>query len=186
MELKEWGKTMITIQKYLGRVTKAIDSLVYKRAITSAFVSSKNLTKQSAYSVANNLIDLSERKVRLINLHTICVNALNGIDKASAKLLILKFIDGLPSSETAALLGLSDRTYYRKLNEAYDNLENWLKKNNFTEEYFTNNFKNEGWIMEVFYKNKESKEKKDFINEEFFNGVINNLNKTAKSAVLNF
>lgn len=183
MELKEWGKTMVMIQKYLERVTKAIDSLVYKRAMTSVFVNSKNLTEQSAYAVTNNLIELSERKIRLINLHTICSNALKGIDKNSAKLLILKFVDGLPSVEIASLLELSDRTYYRKLNEAYGSLENWLKRNNFTEEYFRTNFKNEGWIMDVFYKNMAEKEKKEgFVNDDFFNSVIKNLNKKPKRA----
>ncbi len=38
---------MMMIQKYLERVTRAIDSLVYKRALTSVFVNSKNLTEQA-------------------------------------------------------------------------------------------------------------------------------------------
>lgn len=177
MELKVWGKTMMMIQKYLERVTRAIDSLVYKRALTSVFVNSKNLTEQSAYFVTNNLIDLSERKVKLINLNTICSNALNGIDKTNAKLLILKFVDGLQSREIASLFGFSDRTYFRRLNEAYEDLEIWLRKNNFTEEYFRKNFKDEGSIMEVFYKNKEENKKESFLNEEFMNGIIKNLNK---------
>ncbi len=178
MELKVWGKTIMMIQKYLERVTKAIDSLVYKKALASAFVNLKNLIEQSAYFVTNGLIELSERKIRLINLNTICSKALDGIDKANAKLLILKFVDGLQSKEIASMLGFSDRTYFRKLNEAYDDLGKWLKKNNFTEEYFMKNFKNEGWIMEVFYKNKEeNKKNENFLNEEIMNGIIKNLNK---------
>lgn len=178
MELKIWGKTIISVQRYLERVTKAIDSLITKKALASAFVSSKNLTEQSAESVANALIELSERKVNLINLNVICFNALKEIDRLSAKILILKFVDCLPSAEIASILEISDRTFFRKLNLAYDHFEGWLKRNNFTKEYFENKFKKEGWIMEIFYTNKEKDDKKDVLQKNFINSVIHNLNKS--------
>lgn len=177
MELKVWGKTMVSVQKYLERLTNAIDSLIEKRAYASAFVSTKNLTEQGAYSVANDLIELSERKINLINLNIICFNALKEIDKISAKILILKFIDCLPSSEIATLLEISDRTFFRRLNSAYDNLEKWLLRNNFDKEYFEEKFKNEGWIMEAFLKNKETHKKKDVESEDFFKSILHSLDK---------
>lgn len=177
MELKVWGKTIMSVQKYLERVTKAIDSLISKKAFASCYVSLKNLTEQSADSVANNIINLSERKVNLINLNTICLNALKEIDKISAKILILKYIDGLTSADIASLLEISDRTYFRKLNIAYNDFENWLKINNFTDAYFEKRYKNEGWIMEAFYKNKEENEKKEIADEDLLNSIIKNINK---------
>lgn len=115
MELKIWGKTIVSVQRYLEKVTKAIDSLIGKKAVASAFVNLKNLTEQSAYSVANSLIELSERKVNLINLNVICHKALREIDKLSAKILVLKFIDCLPSAEIALLIEVSDRTFFENL-----------------------------------------------------------------------
>lgn len=181
MNLKVWGITIVTVQKYLEKVTKAIDSLIYKRALASGYVSSKNLTEQGAYNVTKNIIDLSERKVNLINLNTICFNALREIDRVSAKILILKFIDALPSSEIASILEISDRTYFRKLNLAYEDLGKWLLKNKYTDDYFKEKYINEGWIMDVFYKNIETKNKREELTEEqFMKNIIKNLNKSNK------
>ena len=83
---KIWGKTLVTIQKYLARITKTIDSLIYKKALASGYVSTKNLTKQSAFVVTDSIISLSQRKVNLINLNVVCLNALKGIGPNSAKL----------------------------------------------------------------------------------------------------
>lgn len=177
MELRVWGKTIISVQKYLERVISAIDSLISKKALASVFVNSKNLTEQNAYSVANTLIELSERKINLINLNIICSDALQNINKLSAKILILKFIDCLSSAEIASLIGVSDRTFFRKLNFAYDELAKWLSRNNYTKEYFEKNYKNEGWIMEAFYKNKEINDKKDFSSEDYLDSILHNLNK---------
>ncbi len=176
MDLILWGKTIISIKRYLERVSMAIDSLIYKKALASGYVSIKNLTEQSAYSVSDAIINLTDRKVNLINLNTICSKALSEIDQNSAKILILKYIDCLSSSQISSLLEISDRTYFRKLNLAYENLANWLKRNNFNEEYFQKKYKNEGWIMEVFYKNKEIKEKKD-VDIKFLDSMMININK---------
>ncbi|MDD4110794.1 MAG: ECF-type sigma factor [Clostridia bacterium] len=173
---KIWGKTMLTIQRYLERVTKAIDSLIYKKALASGYVSSKRLTERSAFTVTNDIINLSQRKVNLINLNIICLNALKGIEENSAKLLILKFIDGLQSAEIASILGFSNRTYFRKLEKAYDDLGKWLKKNNFINCYFERLCKNEGWIMDVFYKNLEENKEKDI--GEYINNVVKKLKKS--------
>ena len=155
MELKIWARTMLTVQRHLGKVTKALDEVVMKRALSSAFVTTKNLMEQSSENVSNFIINISESKVNLINLNTICVNALKGIDKTSAKILILKHIDNKSGAEISKLIGLSDRTYYRRLNSAYENFAKWLSKNSFTPEYFFNHFSKEGWIMEAYYINKE-------------------------------
>lgn len=188
MDLKIWGKTIMTIQRYLTRVTNAIDSLISKRALASGFVNTRNLTKQNAYSVTKDIIDLSQRKINLINLNIICVNALKGIDALSSKILILKFIDGLHSSEIASLLGISDRTFFRKLNCAYSELEKWFINNHITNKFFENKCKDEGWIMEVFFRCKEENKKKKFSldDKNFFDNIIkiikkNNINQQIDS-----
>lgn len=186
MELKVWAKTILTVQKYLERVTYAIDSMIYKEALGSAYVSSKNLTKQSALSVSESIINLSDRKVNLINLNVICVKALKGIDRISAKLLILKHIENRTSSEIAQILDISDRTYFRKLNKAYDNIGTWLEDNGFNSEYFHKNFGNEGWIMEAYYQNSKeffenSKQNKNIVcfDGDFLRGVIKSIARPA-------
>lgn len=175
---KIWGKTLLTIQKYLERITKTIDSLIYKKALASGYVNTKNLTKQSAFTVTDNIINLSQRKVNLINLNIVCLDALKGIEINSAKLLILKYIDGLPSAEIASTFGFSNRTYFRKLEKAHDDLGKWLKQNNFSNKYFERLCKDEGWIMEIFYRNlEESCDKKD-LSKDYISKMIKHLKKS--------
>ena len=72
MELKIWGKTMLSVQRHLGRVAKAIDEIIMKRALSSVFVTTKNLMEQSSETVSNYIINISESKVNLINLSFFC------------------------------------------------------------------------------------------------------------------
>ena len=187
MELKIWARTMLTVQRHLGKVTKALDEVIMKKAISSAFVTTKNLMEQSSENVSNFIINVSQSKVNLINLNTICVNALKAIDKTSAKILILKHIDNRPSGEIAKTLGFSDRTYFRRLNSAYENFENYLKKSGFSGEYFMEKFSKEGWIMEVYYSSKEFFETNNkacecMLEVNFLNGVIKSITKAAHSS----
>ena len=150
MKIKTWAKTILTVQKYLDRVCASIDECVNKKSTAAFNVNSKNIYKNDCFYVANYMIDLIDRKKNLINLRVICNDAVNGIDKLSAKILVLKFIDRMPSVEIAKLLNLSERTYFRKLNAAYVNFENFLQNSGFDAEYFEDNYKNEGWILDVY------------------------------------
>lgn len=187
MELKVWAKTMLTVQRHLEKVTKALDHVIYKKAIASMFVNSKNLHENSGEAVSKFIINLMDSKINLINLNTICVNGLKKIDKTCAKILILKHIDGRTSNDIAKLLGLSDRTYFRRLNKAYEEFENYLRGNNFTDEYFIKRYSSEGWIMEVHDKCLEFFESGNSENEIFSSNfdclrIIKNIKKSIHSS----
>lgn len=188
MELKIWARTMLSVQRHLGRVARKIDEIIMKKATASVYVTSKNLMEQSSENVSNFILNMSESKVNLINLNTICVSGLKGIDKVSAKILILKHIDGQSGAEISKLLNLSDRTYYRRLNTAYENLALWLRKNKYTPEFFEKHFSKEGWIMEAYYISKNlfetnSKEAENiFFENSFLGNVVNKITKAAHSS----
>lgn len=152
MNLKVWARTLMTIQKYLERICDSIDACIEKKATASMYVSTKNIFQNDSLSVSNWMIEMGERKVNLINLNVICLNALRSIDKTQAKILALKYFDRMQSADIASLLGLSERTYFRKLNAAYDSLECWLMRNGYDCEYFATKLQNEGWITEVYYE----------------------------------
>ena len=188
MELKIWARTILTVQRHIAKVVRALDEIIYKRALSSIYVTTKNLTEQSSEAVSNFIINVSETKVNLINLNTICIDGLKAIDKLCSKILILKHIDGRTSLEIANLLDISERTYYRRLNKAYELFADYLQENGFCEQYFMDKFVNEGWIMEVYYscKNffsgKENGEIFNEINFNFLKSVIKTISKTAHSS----
>lgn len=188
MELKIWARTILTVQRHIAKVVRALDEIIYKRAISSIFVTTKNLIEQSSEAVSNFIINVSEAKVNLINLNTICIDGLKAIDKLCAKILILKHIDGRTSAEIANLLSISERTYFRRLNKAYDLFADYLDENGFDDQYFMDKFSDEGWIMEVYYSCKNffsGKESGEIFNEidfGFLKGVIKSISKAAHSS----
>ena len=46
MELKIWARTMLSVQRHLGRVARKIDEIIMKKATASVYVTSKNLMEQ--------------------------------------------------------------------------------------------------------------------------------------------
>lgn len=155
MTLKIWARTLLTVQKYLERICKSIDACIEKKALASSFVNSKNIYKNNCASVADWIIDMTERKKQLINLNVICLDALKGIDRTFAKILALKYFDRMSSLDIANVMQLSERTYFRKLNNAHDSFESWLAVHGFDSKYFEKNFSGEGWITEVYYETKK-------------------------------
>lgn len=155
MTLKIWARTLLTVQKYLERICNSIDACIEKKALASSFVNSKNIYKNNCASVADWIIDMTERKKQLINLNVICLDALKGIDSTFAKILALKYFDRMSSLDIANVMQLSERTYFRKLNNAHDSFESWLAVHGFDAKYFEENFSNEGWITEVYYETEK-------------------------------
>ena len=64
--MKIWSKTILSVYKYLEALANSIDDLVMKKSINSAFYSSYRF--YSCYDVANKIMQLTERKINLINI----------------------------------------------------------------------------------------------------------------------
>ena len=165
MNLKTWARTILTVQKYLDRICSSIDACIEKRVGVSSYVTSKNVAANSAECLADWIINMSERKVNLINLNVVCINALKNIDRGYAKILALKYFDNLPSKDIIEILNLSERTYFRKLNNAHVEFEDCLRRSGFDETFFSTLLKNEGWITEIYYETERmlSEQKKDSV-----------------------
>ena len=64
VEMRYWSKASITVYKYLGTMTKTIDKIIHNITKTSnSLISQKS---HSTYSLASNLIELMDRKRKMI------------------------------------------------------------------------------------------------------------------------
>ena len=152
MDNNNWSKTLLGVYRYLPRVTYALDKIVKTRAYNSSFTSTNNIAFNDVMNVANTILDLTERKITLINLKLIIEKALCSMDKNLARILILKFIDGRKSNEIADVFKICLRTFFRKVNTALDSFSKALLRMGYNDEKLKNMLKNEKWIMEVFNK----------------------------------
>ena len=144
-----WAKTILTSYRYLERIADAIDSMIESRGLYARVVSGANYYLNNIYNLSDKMIELSERKVKLINLKVLTENVLEKIGENSAKLLIAKYIDKMKNSEIAQVYDLSLRTYFRRINEAEGKFEQVLALNGFDEERLENYLCKERWIMEI-------------------------------------
>ena len=159
MEKSSWARTMLTVYSYLDRVAGAIDKIVQKRALNSFYYTSATSGYNDIVTVSDDILALTERKVNLINMKVICQKALKKIKPEYAKLLILTFIDKRTTSETAKLLKISNRTYFRKITLALNSFEKEIKNMGYTDEKLDKIYENEGWILEAKNQTDEQEEK---------------------------
>ena len=155
MNNNNWSKTLLSVYRYLPRVTYAIDKIVKTRAYNSSYSTTNNISFNNVWNVANTILDLTERKITLINLKLIIEKALHSMDENSARILILKFIDGKKSNEIANLFNICLRTFFRKVNTALESFSKALIRMGYTNDKLLNMLKNEKWIMETFNKSEK-------------------------------
>ena len=143
MELKIWCKTFLNIYRYLEKITYAIDKIVLTTGL--------NMQLEAQVS-AKKMIELTERKVKLINLKLFIENTLNNLDKECTKLLMLKYVDNIKSDEIAKLLNISSRTFFRKIKQALSSFEFALKRLGKTSKILFEEYKDEKWIIDLYEK----------------------------------
>ena len=141
MELKVWSKTFLTVYKYLEKITDSIDSLIMNKSLNIC---------SDAFAVANEILELTERKVILINLKVLVESALKKANASSSKLLILKFIDGVSCEDGAKLQNISLRSYFRHIDHAVSEFSLIIKSMGFDETYLNTHFKNEKWLFNLY------------------------------------
>ena len=144
-----WAKTILTSYRYLERIADAIDSMIEKRGLYARVVSGASYSYNNIYNLADKMIELSQRKVKLINLKVLTEGCLEKCGESFAKLLISKYIDKKKNAEIAEFYGLSLRTYFRRLGDAEERFEQVLALNGFDEEKLDKYLSSERWIMEV-------------------------------------
>lgn len=156
MRNNNWAKTILCVHKYLERITDGIDNLVEREAMNSYYYSS---TRENGVSkVANKIIELIERKKKLINIKVLTEKCLEDIEPIQAQILIGKYINEEPCQMLASRLNIPERTFFRKLLQGEDSFTKALGRYGFSEERMFSYLKDEKWIFDV-YENFENEER---------------------------
>lgn len=74
IENEIWGKTLLSLYRHLGAISNSIDNLIKRIGINSAF---NHSVYNSAYVDSNKIIELTERKIKIINLKVLIEKALD-------------------------------------------------------------------------------------------------------------
>ena len=151
-----WAKTILKSYRYLERIADAIDRMIESRGLFSMNQNSSNYYYTNIWSVSEKLIELSERKVKLINLKLLTEQALSKCGKEYANLLISKYINNNTNEQIIEKYNLSTRTFFRKIERAEQRFENVLELLGFNHENLNKFLQNERWIMVVKERYEET------------------------------
>ena len=166
-----WSKTLLSTYSYLETIVGMIDKTVLNYGINSSMSSDTEF-------VANKIITLTERKKFFINMKILTDNILKRIDKDIAKILVLKFVDKIKAETASQILGISIRTFFRKINIGINQFSHQLCLFGYTSEKMFKLFANEEWITEMFltYSKKSTKEV-DIDSLNFLGMALNSLKR---------
>lgn len=177
--MKTWSKTILSVYKYLEALSNSIDDLVLKKSINSAFYNNGRFN--SCYDCANKIMQLTERKINLINIKVMVDDTLNNMSLSQRQLLALSYIDNVKSEEIAEIMHVSLRTFFRKKNEALNSFAKNLLALGFNKSKLEDMFYNETWLNNLYNRNLELDENREYSIEKdnkyrFFKSVLREFN----------
>lgn len=182
-----WTKTLLSIFKYVDTLTEAIDDLVYKQGINSGF-GAKGVNN-SAYNCASKMIELTERKRKLLIVKNSMEDAFASLPKTYMRLLALTYVDCLKSVDVADAMKISLRTFFRKKNDGIYKLAHELNRLGLSGDKLNDLLCEETWLIDLYNGNMQqhiiaTREVNDVeparVREyRLLKNIIKDLNKTA-------
>ena len=144
--MKYWSKSSLSIYRYLEKMTNTLDKLILDLSKHSNNVSM--IKNQTTYNQARKLIELLDRKRKMINLKVAVEDSLAGLNKIDRRILTLVFIDGAKSEMIAQILGVSLRTFFRKKVIALNKFNSQMIAKGFDLDFFIRDIpKNNGFCL---------------------------------------
>jgi len=139
------AKTLISAYSYIERTCDAINDFIYKHAVNFG----PNPETTTTYDVLNNIINLMERKNRLINLKNIIDEVVAGMSQTNKQIIILK-MRYMPSIKTIQkVLNISsERTAFRRITEAVNSFLRHLNNSNKLQKV-EDIIMSENWIVKI-------------------------------------
>ncbi len=144
-----WAKTLLSVYRYLERIAGAIDKIILRSGLNSANIVGQNYFYNNVFTISQKLIDLSERKVTLINLKVLIEQTLAEMDEKDALILIDKFVDGVKTKDLVERHKLSTRTVFRKIDSALKNFAWHLCLKGYGAAALEKMLANENWLNNV-------------------------------------
>lgn len=153
-------KTLFTVYRFFEKLANSIDKIVEVRAVNACYSHLENISYNSVEKVANDIMELTQRKVTLINLKILVDQILKNIDKNHSRFVIMKYIEDRALFEIADALQVSIRTLSRWNKHSILMGASYLENRGLSFNVLINFIKNEKWILQVFNEyNKKSQEK---------------------------
>lgn len=156
MKNQLWTQTILEAYNYIGCITRSID----KRVLTLGTNSYKttNYGKDCTLDLMETIIELIERKKRILKLKLLVENTLRNLPLATSKLLIRKYLDKLTLCDLALENNTTVNIIRRKLRKAINECYNYFCKFGYCTSFIEQEYLAEQWLVGIYerkYKNQK-------------------------------
>lgn len=139
------AKTLISAYKFIEKTCNAIDEFIYKHAINYG----PDPEISSTYDVVNNIVDLMERKNKLIRLKDVIDNVIQSLNVTDKQILIIKMRYRTSAKDLQKILKLpSERTTFRKIEHALASFTMHLNNSKYAK-LIEDLIESENWIYKI-------------------------------------
>ncbi|MBE7076978.1 MAG: hypothetical protein E7374_03725 [Clostridiales bacterium] len=138
------SEALIKCYRMLAKKCEALDRFIQNHAFHFGVTD----CEFGSFDVCNNIIDLMTRKNRLINLKVIVDKAIDVLSENDKKVIFIKMHYNLSMAEICEILELKERTAFRRIEKAIENLTASLNNSKYSEklDYI---MRDEEWIERI-------------------------------------
>ena len=149
-KIKLWIKTLLSVHSNLPEIIKSVDKIIEINASSLSFITDIYNTEKSTSAQVEKVIDLTERKNKLLNLFLMSKNLLSCISEDDRLFIKRKYIFGWTAEDLAAEYQISIRTVFRRTEKLIDEIFENTKKKNWTLKFINLQIQSESWLIEKF------------------------------------
>ncbi len=129
-------------------MSNSIDRIIEENSKNSNSVALQRY--QTTQYQAYKIIDLIDRKRKMVNLKVIAEDVVSRLKKSDRRIITLVFFDGIKSEVVAEIMGISLRTFFRKKSNALIQFTLILEALGYDNEFFESEYFNERWFMSIY------------------------------------
>lgn len=167
-KMKFWFKTLFSSYGSIPEVIKTLDKIIELQASSLSFASDVFNKENTTINQVEKIIDLSERKKKLLNIHLMTKKLLNNLSFNDCDFLEKRFCLNWTADDLANEFNISTRTVYRKIDKLINDVYANAQKNNWSLAFLESQIKDEFWLKEKFKKQISDY----FKNSNYFQGKL--------------
>jgi hypothetical protein len=115
----------------------------------------------SAQRQIEEILVLMDKKANLINLKLLADEVLSTMDRAGNSILTDRYIKKIRPEKTIESLGISRRTFFRRLDKAEESFAKGCIMRGFDQKWLEQNYFDQSWIKDLYLRISQKEEKED-------------------------
>ena len=151
MKNQLWTQTILESYNYINCITRSIDRRVL--ALGTQSYKTTNFGKDCTLDLMETVIELIERKKKILKLKVLVENALRNLPVFTSKLLIRKYIDKLSLNDLAMENNITISILRRKLRKAINECYDYFCKLGYCSSYIEQEYLSEPWLVGIYERN---------------------------------